>query len=1542
MSHSFDTEAFLARLYARGIRLWWDGEKLRCSGPRDALTADITRSIREHRLALEAFTRQQAPRDKASKTIPVRPSSGPAPLSFAQRRLWFVQQLLPTSAQYNMPFAYEVTGPLQPQALQKAVNAVVARHDILRTQFAVTQGEPRQIINDQARVVIEREAMEAPSLEQIQSRAFQEAQKPFDLNQAPLLRVRLIAVNDQRHFLLVTAHHIIADGWSLGVFTRELGAAYGRAVQGTAEQLPALPVQYADYAHWQTETLVNAEWTEKQRFWQSQLAGELPATELPTDCPRVGESTQRGSLVLFNLSNNTRTSLKTIARQHGSTLFATLLTLFYALLYRYTGQTDLVIGTPVANRERPELENMIGLFVNPVVVRCQLQPHKGLFDNLQRVQSRLRDIHKHQDFPFEKLVELFQSERDLARHPFFQIKFQFDNAEQRPLQLPDLNFKPIPKTATLAKLDLSLDLTETSDGIAGAFEFNTDLFKRETIERLASHFCRLVASASTCPDAVLADWPMLSADEIHQQLVTWNDSQKPFAHDRCFHHLFEAQLARRPDDIALIYDNTRDEATYLSYRALDDRANQLANWLISRGIGPEQVVAICLPRSVNMVVAMLAVFKAGGAYLPLDPTYPRERLRYMLSDARAAILLSQSDQQVLPANQRESLERLDLDTHWPENAPVQNPQVEVLPHNLAYLMYTSGSTGRPKGVQIQHRGLVNLTEDKVRVCDVRPQDCVLQFFSFSFDASVPELVMSLAAGARLLLSDAQSILPGPPLRYLLETHRVSHLTMTPSALWRLPQSLYRDLRMVLVGGEAPSAELVQQWSGGRRVINAYGPTEITVNASMVSCGNGAPVEPTVQPSANKHLLILDDNLQLLPVGVPGELHVSGVGLARGYRHRPDLTAARFVPNPFAQAHSTGDYQTLYKTGDLAAYSHDGRIRILGRLDQQTKIRGYRIELTEIERALDGIAAIKTAFVLVREDTPGDKRIVVYAVPAEPDTQPGLSAIKAALKESIPPFMLPSAVVWLAALPLTVNGKVDTAALPAPSSAARDEAFVPPRSEVEKRLAAIFADILQVESVGIHDDFFDLGGHSLLATQLVARCLEAFATEITLLELFRDPTVAGLAATVDAVWQPDAPSTGHHSDSPDSGDDRLLRADLELDDGVRPPAQTWTTHSANILLTGATGFIGSYLLRELLEQTTADIHCLVRLPQASTFANGLEKIRGAMTEYGLWREHYLDRIFPVIGDLAQPQLGLSDSLFEQLATRMDCIYHNGAYVHHMMPYAQLKPTNVRATKALLKLAAQTKTKYFHYISTLSVLPTQPLEGRSKLYESDPLHWYPAPAGTYNRSKWVAEQLVSEAGRRGLPITIHRPGPVSGDSQTGAFNRDDILCQLMLGYIELGCAPDGDIPLDMLPVDYLARVIVYIARQPDSLGQTFHHIHTHPISSQRLFDVCNDNGFAIDRVPYRQWHRQLLQVAQGDATHPLYPLVGLFTSRDIPQDHEGKDNAAMALPFDTTHMENARRNAPFEQPALSERLLQTYLRALVKKTHLSATAAPLERY
>ncbi|WP_413160445.1 amino acid adenylation domain-containing protein [Capilliphycus salinus ALCB114379] len=1111
-------DEFLSDLYRLDVKLWVEGadqksntdKRLRFSAPEEVLTDDFIAELKQRKSEIISFISevQQSVQSPLEAIQPVSRQQD-LPLSFAQQRLWFLEQLQPDTATFNIPTAVRLSGELNIGVFEQTLNEIIRRHEILRTNFILKDGQPVQVISADTILKLEQLDLQHPDKSEREAEVIrlmtEESQKPFNLAKDLLLRVTLLKLDKAEFVVFLTLHHIISDGWSMEIFIRELVSIYTAFCEKKPSPLPELSIQYADFATWQRQRL-QGEFLEKQlSYWKQQLPGTLPVLQLPTDFPRSRIQSFRGANQTFTISDDLTQKIRTISQAEGATLFVFLLAVYKVLLYRYTGLENIIVGSPVANRNRKEIEGLIGFFVNTLVLRSSLKGNPTFQEFLQQVKKKTWEAYDHQDLPFEKLVEHLHPERDLSYNPLFQVKFRLENAPQTDFKLPGLTLSSLKQTNPTAKLDLSLDIYETPSGLVGGFEYNRDLFKPETISRLVEHFQTLLEEIVNNPDKRIGELSLLTSKEQHQILKTWNKTQKNYTDNLCFHHLFEAQVEKTPDAVALIFQDEQ-----LTYQELNRRSNQLAHYLIKKGVKPEVKVGICVERSFEMIIALLGVFKAGGAYLPLDSNYPPERLAFMVEDSQISVLLTQSN---LSISKTSGSEVICLDKNWNSIAqePAENPQIKVTPDNLAYLIYTSGSTGIPKGVLIPHNGLVNLTEDKIRVCKVRSDSCVLQFFSFSFDASIPEIIMALASGGKLCLAPVETLLPGWDLLTLLREKNITHITITPSALAATPLENLPALEMVLVGGEAPGVDLINNWSKNRRFINAYGPTEVTVNASMVECGNGYSNQPTILPSTNKQLYVLDANLQPVPIGVLGELYIAGVGLARGYLNQPEKTAQTFIPNPFyTPLDNNNSSNRLYKTGDLACYLPDGSIKLFGRIDHQVKIRGFRIEPGEIEVLLNQHPKVRNSVVIVQEEPGKDKRLAAYFV-CESEVNLTSKELRNFLKEKLPEYMIPSSFVELETIPLTPNGKVDHQALSKLNQEPfTSEEFVPPRTATEEILADIFAEVLEIERVGIYDDFFELGGHSLLATKLIAQLLPKFPVNITVVDLFEAPNVASLA------------------------------------------------------------------------------------------------------------------------------------------------------------------------------------------------------------------------------------------------------------------------------------------------------------------------------------------------------------------------------------------------------------------------------------------------
>ncbi len=1046
------------------------------------------------------------------------------PLSFAQQRLWFLDQLEPGNPLYNNPAAIRLSGRLDLNALELSLNEIIRRHEILRTTFTMVDGQPVQIIAPNLRLalpVVNLQGMPEPSGD-VMRMATEEARRPFNLSEEPLLRVTLARLAEEEHVVLLNMHHIISDGWSVAVLIREVAALYESFTRGAPSPLPELPIQYVDFAVWQRQWLKGEKLDEQMAYWKRHLAGAAPTLELPADRPRPAAQSYRGATRFFDLPISLCESLKELSRQNDATLFMTLLAAFQTLLYRYSGQEDFCVGSPVANRNRAETEGLIGFFVNTLALRSDLSGDPSFRELLSRVREATLGALAHQDLPFEMLVEELQPQRNRSHTPLFQVIFDLNNTVTGALELPNLKAEALQIEAGVAHADLVLNVMEDGDRLHGKLRYNTDIFDAATIERMLEHFQSLLKGVVAEPDRSISALPLLTENERRLLLREWNQPETSYPKNLSLHQWFETQVERTPDNVAVMFDGEP-----LSYRKLNARANQLAHYLRKLGVGPDVLVGMYLERSLEMVVGILGILKAGGAYVPMDTAYPKERLAFMLEDSEAPALLTQ--QALLENLPDHRAQVICLDTEWEKVAQESNENlsVEMTADALAYVIYTSGSTGKPKGVLVTHYNVARLFQATQSWYNFDERDVWTLFHSYAFDFSVWELWGALLYGGRLIVAPYWVSRSPEAFYELLSRERVTVLNQTPSAFRQLIQAeqkseTVRDLalRLVIFGGEALELQSLKPWfdrHGDARpqLVNMYGITETTVHVSYrpITAADLDQARGSVIGRAipDLRIYILDQRLQPAPIGVPGEMYVGGAGVARGYLRRPELSAERFIADPFDNRSEA----RLYKTGDLARYLSDGDIEYLGRIDQQVKIRGFRIELGEIEAALNRHPSVRESVVLVREDAPGEKRLVAYLA-HESGSAITVDDLRRFLQQKLPDYMTPAAFVTLDALPLTSNGKIDRRALPAPEQSRPElsEVFVAPRNPVEELLAGIWADVLEVERVGVHDNFFDLGGHSLLATKLFSRIRDAFQVDLPLADLFEASTVAALAERIE--------------------------------------------------------------------------------------------------------------------------------------------------------------------------------------------------------------------------------------------------------------------------------------------------------------------------------------------------------------------------------------------------------------------------------------------
>jgi amino acid adenylation domain-containing protein len=1064
------------------------------------------------------------------------PRDGDLPLSFAQQRLWFIDQLDPGNCVYNFPVAVRLKGSLNLAALKQSLNEIVRRHEALRTTFTTVDGQPSQVIAPRLiislPVVNLRELAEVERENEVQRLVIEEARRSFDLAQGPLLRASILELSEDEQVGLLTMHHIVSDGWSTGILIREMAILYEAFCSGNSSPLPELPIQYADFAYWQREWLQGTVLQTQIDYWKQRLSGSPPLLELPTDHPRPAVQTFRGGHQSLLLPKALGSALSTLSRQEGATLFMTLLAAFKVLLRCYTSQDDLVVGTPVANRNRLEIEGLIGFFVNALVLRTDLSGNPTFRELVRRVREICLGAYAHQDLPFERLVEELHLERDLSRNPLFQVMFVLQNASVQTVDLAGLTLNPVVADGGTTHFDLTLHIVDTEQGLIATGAYNTDLFDPTTMTRMLGHFQTLLEAIVKNPDHQLSELSLLTDAERQQVLLASTNTRTDPISAPCIHRLFEAQVERTPDAIALVFEEEQ-----LTYRELNGRANRIAHRLRKLNVGPEVPVGVCLERSLEMVIGLLAILKAGGVYLPLDPAYPKERMTFMLEDSRAPVLLTQESLTARLPEHRARVLCVDSDCEAIVRESEENPINSSQPGNLAYIIYTSGSTGQPKGVLVSHGSIADHCCDAQRLYQLAPSDRVLQFGSMSFDLSLEQILPTLIVGARLVMA-------GEVWRATEFHNKASEFGLTvlnlPTAYW---QELVREwaaapaptlstqYRLFVVGGDIMLPELLSLWQATPfrfiRLLNAYGPTEATITAAAFeitprpAASASLPRVPIGRPLANREIYILDRRCNPVPIGVPGELHIGGLNLARGYLNQPDLTADRFIPDPYGNTAGA----RLYKTGDLARYLPDGNIEYIGRTDHQVKIRGFRIELEEIEAVLAQHPSVRQTIVTAQQDGPGEKRLIAYVV-GDCEHAPTANDLHCFLKEKVPEYMVPAFFMLLDSFPTTPNGKVDRGRLPSPQHTRREteKAFVVPRDDLEVQLVSLWEEVLSVRPIGVTDNFFELGGHSLLAVRLFALIDKRLGKTLPLVALFRGATVELLANLIRQNSASEAPSS----------------------------------------------------------------------------------------------------------------------------------------------------------------------------------------------------------------------------------------------------------------------------------------------------------------------------------------------------------------------------------------------------------------------------------
>ncbi|TCO56101.1 non-ribosomal peptide synthetase [Actinocrispum wychmicini] len=1397
-------------------------------------------------------------RELLAQLLDRSPEDVPSTLSLEQRRLWMLLQLDETKP-WQLFTALRVTGPLDLAAMQLALTELVQRHEVLRMVFVNVNGQP--VGSVASAVTLRLPVVElADDLDAELARlAVREAQSPFDIEKGPLVRATVVRRGPDDHVLAITMHQLVADRRSMRLFVAELLTTYAALVDGGDAKLPPARAHFSEFVTAQREWLGSAEAAEDTEYWRDRLTGLVPL-ELPTDRPRPLMKTINGDSVGVDLDADLVSAVLAYAERGGHDLSTVLMAGFAAVLGRYSLRTDLAIG--IAGLA--DTDTLVGPLENMLPVRVDLSGDPSLDDLANGVGQSMTAALAHGRLPFERIVTAASPQRDLSHTPLFQTFFTVD--DEPPTR--DL----AGATATTEEVDngwtphdIDLFAVRRGPDMRLRADFNRDLFDRDTVRGLVERIVLLLRAAVAEPTRPLGRIALLDDADLATVLTSWNATEQDSPKDRCLHELVEQAAREHADDIAVIVGDDR-----LTYRELDDRANALAGRLVELGAQPESRIGVLVDRSVDAMVGLLGVLKSGAAYVPLDPAYPTDRLKYIVDDAGIALLVG-------TARQLADLPMLPVTTIDISTVDINGkPAVQVRPDNLAYLIYTSGSTGRPKGVAVEHRQIVHSTSARSACETTGLPERYLVLAPLTFDASAGGVYWTLTRGGTLVFPTDSEVYDPRQLGSLIRRLEITHFDGVPaqySVLLDTDLGSHESVRTCVLAGEALPPALVRdhfERSPKAALFNEYGPTEATVWAAVHACQpeDADTVRvPIGKPIPNAKIYLLDEQFNPVPPGVAGELYIGGGGVTRGYVGRPGTTAERFLPDPYSGAR-------LYRTGDRARYRPDGSIEFLGRVDNQVKIRGFRVELAEIENVLLRHPLVTEVVVRVLEDQPGVQRLVAYVVPVAGRVVTH-DTLTAHAVGHLPDYMVPAHFVSLERLPLTRHGKIDIAALPAPEEIFSG-GYVEPRDQLEADIAETFAAVLGQGKISATASFFDLGGNSLLVARLAARLSREHDVDLPIDEIFRVPTVEGIARTVTTHEQ--------RKDKVDSAalyaqQSAELLADVKLDPSIRPDGLPHADYlnPRHILVTGATGYLGAFLVVELVKRTDATIHCLVRAESAEA---GEERIEQVLRRYLAWDESYRARIRPVIGDIGKPMLDLSRDQFDELAGTIDSIYHSAAIVNFTYPYDAMKPANVHGTEELLRLACRTKVKAFHHVSSVDVFMGT---GAKRPFTEQDLTDKPirVPTG-YPRTKWVAEKIVAIARDRGLPLTIQRPWMITGHTETGASHHTDYLYVYLKGFLELGLLPLYNDVVNAVPVDFTAKSVVYTSLRAENFGKNFNITNAEPATMTQCYEWLRSFGYRLNVVDEEEARTKALDVDQDHVLYPMTPILRVATMRHAALD------------------------------------------------------------
>lgn len=1390
-------------------------------------------------------------------------------LTLEQRRLWLLIQL-DEKRPWQTSTAVRLTGRIDPAVLQQALSAVVQRHEVLRTTFRTVDGNALATVKPVASLRLPVVELDPDRLDEELARvAAAETRRRFDLAQGPLVRASLLRLGEEDHVLLLTVHQLVADRPSVRLLTDEILTRYADEPGGPGVTAGVADLKSVGSA--QQTWLAGDDAEQDIAFWRGRMAG-ISTLELPTDRPRPPVKTIDADVVTVAVPDALHAALSGFAARSGSTLSNVLLSGYAAVLSRHAQQADFAIGVPVPTSWQDGADGLVGPLENTLPLRFELDARESLSGLVARSESVLAEALGHARLPFEQIVEAAQPVRDLSHTPLFQVLFGFEE-QGSSRAVPGATAAPLDLPATWTPHDIDLYAVLRDGDLVLRAQFNTALFDRGTVERMLSRMLLLLESAAAEPERALADFPLLSHAE-REQLTAWNATGAAHEGPALLHELVEETAKARPDQVALA-----SSAAELTYAQLNARAEALAGWLAEHGTGPESRIGVIAERSVHTMVALLGVLKAGGAYVPIDPSYPADRIAAIAEDAGISLVVGARGTLDNLAGKVSGVECLAVPTTDPEGT-VERPAVAVAPDDLAYVIYTSGSTGRPKGVAVEHRQIVHSTLARSACEGPGLPQRYLVLAPFTFDASGGGLYWTLRRGGTVVLPDDTEVRDPRLLSELVRGKKVTHVDGVPSqyaVLLDTDDEWNASVRTTVLAGEVLPPGLVEahfRRSPDVALFNEYGPTEATVWASVHAVSRedaqGSRV-PIGRPIPNARIHLLDKGLNPVPPGVPGELYIGGAGVVRGYVNRPGMTAGSFLPDPFAEEPGA----RLYRTGDLARYRQDGTIEFLGRADTQVKIRGFRIELTEIENVLRRHPLVAEAAVMAREDQPGVPRLVAYVVPVV-----GRVVTKEALVghvlTQVPDYMVPSAFVTLESMPLTRNGKIDTAALPAPDLGLED--FVEPGTQLEAEIAETFCSLLGLAKVSATADFFELGGNSLLVARLTAQLAREQDVTLPVEQIFRVPTVAGVAAAIeeDRRQRDNVDSEVLYAQQLEE-----LNAEITLPEEITPGdlPRAELFNPRNVLVTGATGYLGAFIAVEAIQRTDAMVHCLVR---AENEEAAWERMEQTLRSYRAWDESYRSRMKMVVGDLAKPHLGLDDEEWAAQAAEIDTIYHSGAVVNFTYPYEAARPANVEGTKEVLRLATTETLKSVHFVSSVDVFMGTAQERPFTEGDLDPRP-IKIPTG-YPRSKWLAERIMYIARDRGIPVTVQRPWMITGHADTGASHHTDYLYVYLRGFLDLGVLPLYNDVINAVPVDFTAQAIIYTSLREENFGKNFNITNQEPTTMQQCYQWLRSFGYDLNVVDEEDARQQALNVDEDHILFPMTPLLRVATMRHAALDPE----------------------------------------------------------